>query len=499
VGANVASQDELAAFQLFIGGRSVDALAERTFISRNPATGKPWAEVAEAGPEDVDVAVDSCREAFESAAWRSMTPSNRGLLLHRLGDLLCDEAEQLAQLETADNGKAIRQTRGEMSILPNWYWYFGGAADKLVGSNIPISSTLSARTSLEPLGVVAAIVPFNSPLLLAAWKVAPALAAGNTVIIKPAPDTPVTALRLAQLALDAGFPPGVLNVVCGGDAVGKALVAHPGVDKVAFTGDSRTAVEIAREAATTLKHVSCEGGGKSPHIVFANSNLDQALVGVAAGVFISAGQTCVAGSRLLVEKAIYDEFVARLAARADSLRVGDPTSERTHIGSLTSQRQLEKVIRYVDVGRAEGAQVVAGGAPPQDEELSGGYFFRPTVLAAAKNDMRVCQEEIFGPVVACIPFDDEAEAIAIANATRYGLAGGVWTNDIRQAHRVVSAMQAGTVWVNNYRTIHWQAPFGGYKQSGYGRENGWEALREYVQVKTVLTDHGVETTDPFSD
>ncbi|MBJ7593807.1 MAG: aldehyde dehydrogenase [Candidatus Dormibacteraeota bacterium] len=490
---------QLEQVQLFINGHKVPSARKTTFVSLNPATGQAWAEVAEAGLEDVDSAVGAARVAFDRGAWPDLTPTQRGLLIHRLGDLLRDHAEELAQLETRDNGKAIRQTRGEMAILPNWYWYFAGAADKLAGTTIPISGTLTAQTHLEPLGVVAAIVPFNSPLLLSAWKLAPALAAGNTVVIKPAPDTPATAVRLAELVVEAGIPPGVVNVLCGGDETGKALVAHPGVSKVAFTGDSRTAVEIAKAAATTMKHVSCEGGGKSPHIVFANSNLEQALIGAAAGVFISAGQTCVAGSRLLIEAKIYDQFVERLAAKADSLRVGDPTSQRTHIGSLTSQRQLDKVAGYVALGLAEGAQVVAGGQSPEDEYLAGGYFYRPTVLAAAKNEMRVCQEEIFGPVVACLPFQDEDEAIATANGTPYGLAGGTWTNDIRQAHRVAAALQTGTVWVNNYRTIHWQAPFGGYKQSGYGRENGWEALREYTQVKTVLTDHAVETADPFSD
>jgi (Z)-2-((N-methylformamido)methylene)-5-hydroxybutyrolactone dehydrogenase len=486
---------KLEHYELFINGRSIEAASAETFRSINPASGQPWAEVASGGPADVDRAVAAAADA--ASPWAALPGYERGGLLRRLGDLIRDHAEELAQLETRDNGKAIRQTRGELAIIPQWYWYYGGASDKLEGSYIPITPDLEAQVRFEPIGTVGAITPFNSPLMLAAWKLGPALAAGNTVVLKPAPETPVTSLRLAELAMEAGFPAGVINVVPGGDDAGRALVAHPAVGKVAFTGESATAREIAVSAAATLKRVSLEGGGKSAHIIFADADLEQALVAAAAGVFISAGQTCVAGSRLLLERSIFDAFTERLAAKADSLRLGDPTDPKTHVGAVTSERQFRKIQSYVDIARQEGATVLAGGTAASGA-LSDGYFYRPTVLIDVRNEMRVCQEEIFGPVVACMPFADEEEAVALANAVPYGLAGGIWTNDIRRAHRLSHVLQVGTVWVNNYRTIHWQAPFGGRKQSGYGRENGLEALRDYMTVKTVMTDFG-QITDPFGD
>jgi (Z)-2-((N-methylformamido)methylene)-5-hydroxybutyrolactone dehydrogenase len=486
---------KLKRFGLYIGGERTTSVSGETFVSVNPATGRGWAELDSAGPREVDLAVAAARDA--APGWADLPGYERGALLRRLGDLIAANAEQLAQLETRDNGKAIRQTRGELAMIPQWYWYYGGAADKLEGSLVPITPTLQAQVRFEPIGIVAAITPFNSPLMLAAWKLGPALAAGNTVVLKPAPETPVSSLRLAEFATEAGFPPGVLNVIPGGDDAGRALVAHPAVGKVAFTGESATAREIAASAGATLKRLSLEGGGKSAHIVFADADLDQALVAAAAGVFISAGQTCVAGSRLLVEQSIFGEFVERLAAKAQSLRVGDPTDQRTHIGAVTTERQFRKIHEYVVAARRDGATVLAGGTAAGDAWAEG-YFYRPTVLVDVRNDMRVCQEEIFGPVVACLPFRTEEEAVALANDVQFGLAGGVWTENIRRAHRVSSALQVGTVWVNNYRTIHWQAPFGGRKQSGYGRENGLEALRDYLTAKTVLTDFAA-IADPFAD
>jgi (Z)-2-((N-methylformamido)methylene)-5-hydroxybutyrolactone dehydrogenase len=485
--------------QLFINGKSVFARDHGTFDSIDPSTGRPWGTFSAASADDVDDAVAAADRAFNEGEWPRLAVSERARLLRLLGDAVRDSAAGLADLETTDNGKAIRQTRGELAITPQWYWYFAGAADKVEGRHIPVSSSLSAVTTREPLGVVAAIVPFNSPVLLTSWKLGPALAAGNTVVVKPAPDTPATALRLAQLAAEVGFPPGVINVVCGGDDVGQALVAHPQVSKIAFTGASETGAQIAREAAATLKRVSCEGGGKSAHIVFPDANLDQALTAAAAGVFISAGQTCVAGSRLLIQSSIFEQVVSRLAAKADALLVGPPMQESTHIGALTSQQQLDKVSGYVDLARAEGAHIAAGGTRPDGPGLDGGYYFRPTVISGVSNRSRICQEEIFGPVVSCLPFDDEQEAIAIANDVKYGLAGGVWTNDIRRARRVSAALRVGTVWVNNYRTIHWQIPFGGVKASGYGRENGLDAINDFTQVKTVVTDFGTVTADPFTN
>jgi aldehyde dehydrogenase (NAD+) len=484
-------------FDAFIDGRYQPSTTGRYTASIDPAKGTSWAEVADGTAEDVDMAVSAAARAFSDDRWSGLSPSQRGRLLSKLGDLLEQHAGELAEIETRDNGKAIRQTRGEMSILPQWYWYFGGAADKIEGSYVPLTETLVAELHHEPIGVVGAITPFNSPLLLAAWKLAPALAAGNTVVLKPAPETPVTSLLLAELAIEAGFPDGVLNVMPGGDDAGRALVSHPDVGKIAFTGESGTAKAIGAAAAASMKRVSLEGGGKSPHIVFEDANLDQALIAAAAGVFISAGQTCVAGSRLLVARPIFDEFVGRLAEKANSLAVGDPLLESTDVGALTSERQWKKVAHYVELAQQEGAHVLAGGVVPLEMVDSGGFFFRPTVLVDVRNEMRVCQEEIFGPVVACLAFDGEKEAVALANGVPYGLGAGVWTNDIRRAYRVAKALRAGTVWVNNYRTIHWAAPFGGVKQSGYGRENGLIALCEYLQPKTVLVDHAINTPDPF--
>ena len=347
--------------------------------------------------------------------------------------------------------------------------------------------------------MVGAIVPWNSPLLMIAFKLAPALAAGNTVVLKPAEQTPVTALEFAKLVERAGFPPGVVNVVTGfGETAGAALVKHPEVDKIAFTGETVTGQIIAREAAATLKHVSFELGGKSPHIVFADADMDNALIGAASGVFVAAGQTCVAGSRLFVQRRIYDEFLTKLSERAKRIRVGDPLLRETQMGSQTSEEQVQKIMSYVDIGKAEGATLLAGGGPPEDPALSGGYFFTPTVFGDVENGMRIAQEEIFGPVIAAGVFDDEDELIAKANGVRYGLAGGVWTQDIRRAHRVARRIKAGTVWVNCYRRLHWASPFGGYKMSGYGRENGLEVMSLYTQVKSVWVDLAEKTPDPYA-
>jgi acyl-CoA reductase-like NAD-dependent aldehyde dehydrogenase len=483
--------------QLFINGAFVPAQRGGTFESINPCTGRPWALFSAATRPDVESAVGAAFAAFHRGPWTQMAPSDRAALLRRLGDAIADNAAELAELETTDNGKAIRQTRSELAITPQWYWYFAGAADKIEGRHIPISHTLEAHTIRRPIGVVAAIVPYNSPILLTTWKLAPALAAGNTVVIKPSPHTPATALRLAELASEVGFPDGVINVVCGDNEVGRYLVEHPQVGKIAFTGSSETAVGIARSAAGTLKRVSCEGGGKSAHLVFPDANLDQALVAAVAGIFISTGQTCVAGSRLLVHRSIYKEFVGQVAARADALRVGDPMDPVTDLGPLASESGFEKVREYVESARADGATILAGGLAARVRGMESGYFLRPTVIVDATNDMQVCQDEIFGPVVTCLPFSDEDEAIELANDVRYGLAGGVWTNDIRRARRVVTSLDVGTVWVNNYRTVHWQAPFGGVRASGYGRENGLDALDDYTQLKTVLSDYAVVTANPF--
>ena len=486
--------------KLFINGQWEDAASGRSFESINPAKGEVWATAPEGDAADVDRAVMAARAAFESGPWGSITPTERGHLIRRLGDLVKENIDYLAELETLDNGKAIRETGGvEMPAIANWYYYFAGLADKIQGETIPLGNSMLNYTLREPVGVVGAIVPWNSPLLMIAFKLAPALAAGNTVVLKPAEQTPVTALEFAKLVERAGFPPGVVNVVTGfGETAGAALVKHPEVDKIAFTGETVTGQIIAREAAATLKHVSFELGGKSPHIVFADADMDNALIGAASGVFVAAGQTCVAGSRLFVQRRIYDEFLTKLSERAKRIRVGDPLLRETQMGSQTSEEQVQKIMSYVDIGKAEGATLLAGGGPPEDPALSGGYFFTPTVFGDVENGMRIAQEEIFGPVIAAGVFDDEYELIAKANGVRYGLAGGVWTQDIRRAHRVARRIKAGTVWVNCYRRLHWASPFGGYKMSGYGRENGLEVMSLYTQVKSVWVDLAEKTPDPYA-
>ena len=486
--------------KLFINGQWEDAASGRSFESINPAKGEVWATAPEGDAADVDRAVMAARAAFESGPWGSITPTERGHLIRRLGDLVKENIDYLAELETLDNGKAIRETGGvEMPAIANWYYYFAGLADKIQGETIPLGNSMLNYTLREPVGVVGAIVPWNSPLLMIAFKLAPALAAGNTVVLKPAEQTPVTALEFAKLVERAGFPPGVVNVVTGfGETAGAALVKHPEVDKIAFTGETVTGQIIAREAAATLKHVSFELGGKSPHIVFADADMDNALIGAASGVFVAAGQTCVAGSRLFVQRRIYDEFLTKLSERAKRIRVGDPLLRETQMGSQTSEEQVQKIMSYVDIGKEEGATLLAGGGPPEDPALSGGYFFTPTVFGDVENGMRIAQEEIFGPVIAAGVFDDEDELIAKANGVRYGLAGGVWTQDIRRAHRVARRIKAGTVWVNCYRRLHWASPFGGYKMSGYGRENGLEVMSLYTQVKSVWVDLAEKTPDPYA-
>jgi acyl-CoA reductase-like NAD-dependent aldehyde dehydrogenase len=466
-------------------------------VSVNPATGEPWATAVDATEDVVHEAVDAARRAFASPAWSGLTPTRRGRLMRDLADAIRAESESLASIETRDNGKVLYQSRAEMGSTADWLEFYAGTTDKIDGATKTLAPNLIGTTFHEPLGVVGAIAPFNAPIVLSMWKIAPALATGNTVVLKPSPDTPISTLNLGRLATQVGFPDGVLNVVTGGAEAGRALVADPDVAMISFTGDSGTARKIAAAATGRMARVSVEGGGKSPHIVFGDANLDQALVGAIAGVFTHAGQTCVAGSRLLVEASIFDEFVDGLVRRAAALRVGDPLSTRSHIGSLSSERQFERVSGYIASAREEGAEVLTGGGRPDDPELQAGYFFRPTVIVNARNDMRVCQEEVFGPVVVAMPFESEEEAIAIANDVQFGLGAGVWTNDIRRANRVARGVQAGTVWVNNYRTTHWQAPFGGYKQSGFGRENGVEALQEFVQTKSIITDYGTTTADPF--
>ena len=476
--------------QLFIGNEWRPSSSGRAMPVVNPATEEVIAEVAAAEGADVDAAVAAARAALEGP-WGRLSARERGRLVRTLGDRLLERADEVARLETLHNGKPISESRHiEIPAAAECFEYFGGWADKVMGETIPVKGNHLTYTLREPIGVVAAIVPWNFPLLLAAWKVAPALACGNVVILKPASQTPLTALALGEIALEVGLPPGVLNVVTGaGSTVGHALVAHPGIDKIAFTGDTSTGRSIMRGAADTLKQITLELGGKSPNIVLADADMDAAIRGATVGIFYGKGEVCAAGSRLLVERAIKDEFLDKLAARVRKMVPGDPMDPKTRFGALSSQRQMETVLRYVEAGKSEGATLLTGGARA-DIGTGKGYFVQPTVFADVKPEMTISREEIFGPVLATIDFADLDEAIAIANDSPYGLAAGVWTRDIKKAHHAARRLQAGTVWVNTYNVYDTAAPFGGYKQSGFGREMSAHALDHYTQVKSVWVDLG---------
>jgi acyl-CoA reductase-like NAD-dependent aldehyde dehydrogenase len=474
------------ATKLFIDNEFVDAADGSTFPVENPAEAATLAEVAEAKEADVDRAVRAARRAFESGDWQRMAARERGRLLYRLADLLEGHIDELARIETLQNGKPYFESRQiDLPEVVNVVRYYAGWADKIHGETIPVAGPILNYTRREPLGVVGAIVPWNFPLLLAVWKVAPALACGNTVVLKPAEETPLTALKLGELAAEAGFPAGVLNIVPGyGPTAGAALVRHPDVDKIAFTGSTEVGREIMREAAPTLKRVSLELGGKSPNIVFADADLKAAVRGVTTGIFYGKGEVCAAGSRLFVEASIHDAFMEQLVERARKMTPGDPFDKNTRLGAIVSKRQLERVLNYVERGVAEGAELLTGGARLERP----GYFVEAAVFDKVEPDMSIAQEEIFGPVLAALSFEDEEEAIALGNRTIYGLAAGVWTQDVKKAHRVAHGLKAGTVWVNTYNRYDPAAPFGGYKQSGFGRDLGMHALEGYTQVKDIWID-----------
>ena len=476
--------------QLLIGGAWKDASSGAVMPVVNPATEEVIAEVAAATREDLDATVAAARAAL-IGPWRKLSARERGRLLWKLGEKLMEQVDEVARLETLHNGKPITESRHvEIPMAAECLQYFAGWADKLHGDTIPVKGNALVYTTREPLGVVAAIVPWNFPLLIAMWKVAPALAAGNTVILKPASQTPLTALALGQLAIDVGFPPGVLNVLTGsGATLGQAIVEHPGIDKIAFTGDTSTGRGIMKSAADTVKHISLELGGKSPNIVFPDADLDAAVRGATIGIFYGKGEVCAAGSRLLVDKSIKDEFIAKVAERTKKMVAGDPLDPKTRLGAISSKGQLERVLNYVNIAKSEGASLVAGGSRT-DIGTGRGYFMQPTVFADVTPSMTIAREEIFGPVLAAIEFADVDEAIARANDSAYGLAAGVWTRDIKKAHYVASRLQAGTVWVNTYNVYDTAAPFGGYKQSGFGRDMSRYALDYYTQVKSVWVDLG---------
>jgi len=474
--------------RLFINNEWRDAEGSKTLDVVNPATEEIVAEVASADRADVDAAVRAARAAL-NGPWSKMSARDRGRLLWRVGDALMERADEIARLETLHNGKPIFESRQiEIPAAAECFQYYAGWADKLHGETIPVRGEYLAYTLREPVGVIAAIVPWNFPLLLTAWKVAPALACGNTVIIKPASQTPLTAIALAEIAAEIGVPPGVLNVITGpGSTVGQMLVEHPGIDKIAFTGDTSTGKGIMRGAAETLKKITLELGGKSPNIVFADADLDAAIRGATTGIFYGKGEVCAAGSRLLVDKAVKHEFVDKVAARAKKMVPGDPMDPKTRLGAVASRKQLETDLRYIEVAKKEGAELVAGGARA-DIGTGKGYFLQPTIFDGVTPDMTIAREEIFGPVLAAIEFGDVDEAIARANDSTYGLAAAVWTRDIKKAHHVARCLQAGTVWINTYNVYDTAAPFGGYKQSGFGREMSVHALEHYTQLKTVWVD-----------
>jgi len=474
--------------QLFINNEWRPSASGKTLDVINPATEEVIATVPSADRSDVDAAVAAARGALDRS-WGRISARDRGKLLWKLGEKLLERADEIAALETLHNGKPIFESRNiEIPASAECFQYYAGWADKIHGETIPVRGNYLTYTLREPVGVVAAIVPWNFPLLLTAWKVAPALACGNTVIIKPASQTPLTALALAEVAQQAGIPPGVINVVTGpGAAVGQMLVEHPGIDKIAFTGDTSTGREIMRRSAETVKRITLELGGKSPNIVFADADLEAAVRGATTGIFYGKGEVCAAGSRLLVDKSIRDEFVDKVAARAKKMAPGDPMDPKTRLGAISSRKQLETDLRYIEIAKKEGATLVAGGERT-DIGTGKGFFLQPTVFAGVTPEMTIAREEIFGPVLATIEFADVEEAIARANQSTYGLAAAVWTRDIKKAHYVARKLQAGTVWINTYNVYDTAAPFGGYKQSGFGREMGQHALEHYTQVKSVWVD-----------
>ncbi|HWT02915.1 MAG TPA: aldehyde dehydrogenase family protein [Pyrinomonadaceae bacterium] len=488
--AQPAASDQPRKYQLFIDGQWVDAESGKTFTTPNPATGQTLAEVAEADKADIDKAVAAARKAFEGK-WSKMSARDRGRLMYKLAQLIEENSTELAALETADNGKPIRESQYvDLPQVVENFEYFAGYATKIEGETIPVPGQMFNYTLREPIGVCGQIIPWNFPLLMAAWKLAPALAAGNTVVLKPAEQTPVNAMELGRLIQEAGFPDGVVNIVPGyGETAGAALAAHPGIDKVAFTGSTEVGKIIARAAADNLTKVSLELGGKAPNIVFADADMEQAVNGAMMGIFFNQGQVCCAGSRLFLAEEIKDEFLDRFKEKAQKVKVGDPMDAGTHMGPQVSEEQLNRIKGYVDIAREEGASVLTGGCPPQLEgDFQQGYFFQPTIFGEVNNQMRVAQEEIFGPVTSVITFANEEELIKQANETIYGLSAGIWTRDIVRAHRFAKEIHAGTIWINTFNMFNAASPFGGFKQSGYGREMGKHALELYTQVKSVWVD-----------
>lgn len=481
---------QLPALKLLIDGQFVDPVEGGTFPVTNPATGQKLCDVPSATAADVDRAVKSARRAFEGGPWSRMSGKERGKLIRKLGDLLWQRREEFALVESLNNGKTLRDAiRGDVAPGAATLSYFADMAGAIRGEVLPVDGPFHTYALKEPVGVVAAIVPWNYPTCILCWKLGPALAAGCTVVVKPSEYTPLTALKLGALALEAGFPPGVINVVTGyGDPAGEAIARHPDVDKISFTGSGRTARRLLQaSAASNLKKLTLELGGKSPQIVFPDADFERAVEACFWGIFGNKGETCNAGSRVLVHERAYDDFVGKLAERARKMRVGDPLDPNTEMGAQVSQRQLDTILGYIDSGKQQGAQVLAGGARDTEGFKAKGFFVKPTIFGDVKPEMKIAQEEIFGPVLSCLRFRDDAEALSIANGTPYGLAASLWTHDVAKAHALARQVKSGVVWINCFNEFDDAAPFGGYKESGWGRDLSHHALEGYLQTKAVWT------------
>ncbi|HXZ33453.1 MAG TPA: aldehyde dehydrogenase family protein [Terriglobales bacterium] len=480
-----ATKTRISPGRLLIDGQWVEGT--KHFATTNPATGEVLTQIAQASTADVDRAVTAARKAFEdrSGPWRKMSASERGRLIWRLADLLEKNIDEFAELETLDNGKPIFESRYvDMPMVIDVLRYYAGWATKIHGNTVNTLETAFTYTLREPVGVVGMIVPWNFPLLLASWKLGPALACGNTVVWKPASLTPLTALRFGELSIEAGLPAGVLNIVTGSSEVGRSMVRHPGIDKIAFTGSTEVGKEIMRGSADSMKRVTLELGGKSPNIVFADSDIDSAVRGAITGIFYGKGEVCNAGSRLFIESKVQDEFLEKLVARAKKMQPADPLDPKTRMGAIVSQEQMNTVLGYIEAGKKEGARLITGGNRVSVDGGKG-FFLEPTIFGDVSNDMKIAQEEIFGPVLATLKFDEADQAIELANKNQYGLAAAVWTRDVKKAHLVSRQLRAGTVWINTYGLMDAALPFGGYKSSGFGRELGMNALEHYTEVKTV--------------
>ena len=489
---------ELKNYQMYINGEWLAAQSGKTFESINPSDGKPWAVIPEADEADVDVAVKAAHRAFTEGPWSTMTATERGKLIHRLGDVLAEHSESLGHCETVDTGKLFKETRWQARYISDYFYYYAGLADKVSGETLPIDKpNMWTMTIREPLGVVAAVVPWNSQLFLVAVKIGPALAAGNTVVLKASEHASAPMLEFAKVFEEAGFPPGVFNVISGhGEPCGRALTTHPLVDRISFTGGSETARHVIRNSAENFAQVSLELGGKSPVVVFDDADLESATNGVLLSIFSASGQSCVAGSRLLLQESIHDEVLTRVAEKASKIRIGDPLDENSQMGPLATRAQLDNIDSMVADAIANGATLVHGGQQPAG--MGDGWYYEPTVVACPDQRIGIVQHELFGPVVSALRFTDEAHALQLANDTRFGLAAGVFTADIGRALRITKGLRSGIVWVNTYRMVSPLAPFGGYKDSGYGRESGLEAIYDYTRPKTVWLNTSPDPiTDPF--